>query len=423
MQDRVILHCDLNNFYASVESLYHPELQGLAIAVCGNPEERKGIVLAKNTIAKGYGVKTGETIWEARKKCPDLHIVKPHHSMYLRFSREARDIYRRYTDKIEPFGIDECWLDITHLMRDYSVEERYRRGEGIAYDIKETIKQELGITASVGVSFNKIFAKLGSDLKKPDAVTVIRTDNFKEKIFELDVRDLLYVGKSTYKKLEKIGIVTIGNLAECDRRILDKILGKWGGMLWEYANGLDDSEVTLVDDESEAKGIGNSITFPKDLESIDEIKCAFFTLAESVGRRLRDKNLRGKTVQISIKDSNLSTIERQETHPRYLYSTDLIAKKALDIFHKNWKLERDGAIRALGIRVTNFEEGNEGMQLDLAHEAEREVKNDRIEECIDKIRDRYGYYKIQRGILLNNEELQGDLSEEHIIHPEGFKRK
>lgn len=422
MRDRVILHCDLNNFYASVEALYCPELRDSAIAVCGNPEERKGIVLAKNNIAKSYGVKTGETIWEARKKCPDLHVLKPHHSMYIRFSEEARNIYRRYTDKMESFGIDECWLDITCLVKNYPRQERFRKGEEIAYEIKETIKSELGITASVGVSFNKIFAKLGSDLKKPDAVTVIRPNDFREKIFDLDVRELLYVGKSTYQKLEKIGIVTIGNLAECDKRILEKLIGKWGGMLWQYANGLDESEVEWIDETSEAKGIGNSITFPKDLASMDEVKSAFFTLAESVGRRLRDKNIRGKTIQISIKNSELESIERQETYMRYICSTDLIAKKALEIYSKNWSIEKDGSIRALGIRVTNFEEEYEGVQLDLSHEVEREIKSEKIEECVDKLRDRFGYYKIQRGILLKNDELQGNLREEHVIHPEGFKR-
>ena len=236
--DRVILHSDLNNFYASVECLYNPELQGKPVAVCGSQSSRHGIVLAKNYVAKAMGIKTGEVIWQAKQKCPGLIVVPPNFSLYLKFSRLATEIYRDYTDLIEPFGIDESWLDIS------SSAGLFGSGEKIAHEIRNRIKEEMGVTVSIGVSFNKVFAKLGSDLKKPDAVTIINQANFRQKIWPLPAKELLYVGRATSKKLDRVGISTIGAIAAAPREFLVNLLGKWGEALWVFANGYDVSIVS-----------------------------------------------------------------------------------------------------------------------------------------------------------------------------------
>lgn len=258
--ERVILHCDMNNFYASVECLHNPSIRGKPVAVCGDAELRHGIVLAKNYIAKSYGIKTGDVIWEARQKCKDLVVISANFPLYLRFSQLARKIYERYTDQIESFGIDECWLDVTG-------SSCFGTGEQIANEIREAIKFELGCTTSIGVSWNKIFAKLGSDMKKPDATTVISKDNYKDTIFKLPAEDLLYVGRTTNAKLKKLNINTIGDVAQADIEFLKMRLGKWGEYLWIFANGYDQSNVSLNGAESVIKSVGNSTTTIRDLEN------------------------------------------------------------------------------------------------------------------------------------------------------------
>jgi len=256
--ERVILHSDLNNFYASVECLYNPDLRDKPVAVGGDVEARHGIILAKNYHAKKYGILTGEAIWQAQQKCRDLVVVPPNFKRYMRFSQMARDIYADYTDQCESFGLDECWLDVTGSYR------LFGDGKAIADKIRERIKFEMGITASVGVSFNKIFAKLGSDIKKPDATTIISKDNFKDVVWKLPVNELLYVGRATHKKLNRYGIKTIGDLANTELKYLEYWLGKWGCMLWTFANGYDTSPVSNIGAKSLIKSVGNSTTTPRD---------------------------------------------------------------------------------------------------------------------------------------------------------------
>lgn len=408
---KVILHSDLNNFYASVECLYNPEIRDKPVAVCGSQSTRHGIVLAKNYHAKEYGVKTGEAVWESRKKCPGLVVVPPNYSLYLKFSCLAVEIYRRYTDMIEPFGIDECWLDVT------ASTKLYGSGEKIAHEIRKAVFECLGVTASVGVSYNKIFAKLASDMKKPNAVTVITPDNFKQKVWSLPVQELLYVGRSTLKKLNNSAIMTIGDLARAPRNFLVNILGKWGEALWVFANGFDTTQVSKFNDAPPIKGIGNSLTTPRDLTCNNDAKLLFYVLAESVGQRLRKHCLKGKTVQISIRADDLSFIERQAKLNEHTCSTLLIAQKAFEIFQKHWNWSKN--IRLLGVRATDLVPMNEYIQQALFPEYTDEKKV-LLDKSIDNIRSRFGYYSVQRALFLKDKNLNANPAEENVIHPVSF---
>ena len=280
--ERVILHSDLNNFYASVECLYNPSLRGKPVAVAGDPEARHGIVLAKNYEAKACGVATGNPLWMAKKKCPDIIFVPPHYDLYMKYSQIAKEIYSEYTDQVEPYGLDECWLDVTgstHLFGD---------GRRIANELRKRIKFELGVTASVGVSYNKIFAKLGSDMKKPDATTIISSDHFRDVVWPLPVNDLLYVGRATHNKLKRYGIHTIGDLAQADQKLLHNMLGQNGLMLWMFANGLDTSPVSNIGAKFLIKSIGNSTTAPLDLITDEDIRITLMVLCESVSSQMRE---------------------------------------------------------------------------------------------------------------------------------------
>ena len=305
MADRVILHSDINCCYASIEHLHHPELAGKPLAVGGDPEARHGIVLTADYIAKKYGVKTGMALLQAKQVCPNITFVSPRMDLYLRFSRMAHEIYAEYTDMQEPYGIDECWLDVTGSSS--------LKGDGllIAQEISRRMKSELGITVSVGVSFNKIFAKLGSDYKKPDAITTMYKSEFKQKAWSLPVADLLYVGKSTNRKLALFGIKTIGDLARTDEDVLNSHLGKMGSILWSFANGYDDSPVKLENTHAPIKSVGNSTTTPKDLVCDEDVKIVLYILAESVAARLRENGFRCRVVEISVRESVVSHATQQ----------------------------------------------------------------------------------------------------------------
>ena len=299
--ERIILHSDMNNFYASVECLYNPDLRGKPVAVAGDPEARHGIVLAKNEEAKRFGVQTGDPLWMAKQKCPDIVFTPPHYDRYMQFSAAARKIYGEYTDQVEPYGLDECWLDVTGSMK------LFGDGKTIADELRHRIRQELGVTVSVGVSYNKIFAKLGSDMKKPDATTVITSERFKEIVWPLPVSDLLYVGRATHQKLKRYYIKTIGDLAAADRRFLQCLLGQNGLMLWKFANGLDTSPVSNIGAKSLIKSIGNSTTAPRDLVTDEDIKITLYVLCESVSARMREYGFVCDTVQLGVRDNELQS--------------------------------------------------------------------------------------------------------------------
>ena len=408
--ERTILHSDMNHFYAAVEILYDPTLKGKPVVVAGDAEARHGIVLAKSDEAKATGIRTGEALWQARQKCPDVVFVPAHYDRYLKFSALARELYVEYTDLVEPYGLDECWIDVTgstHLFGD---------GKTIADTIRARVKAELGLTVSVGVSFNKVFAKLGSDLKKPDATTVIGPEDFRHKVWELPVGELLYVGPATTAKLAKYGIHTIGQLAAADVGFLYWLLGKNGVMLHEFANGRDTSSVRPYHRLPPIKTVGNSTTAPRDLVNDDDVKITLLALAESVAARLREQGSLCRTVQLGIRDNELWSYERQArlslptSNATDLFSTSFQLFKA---HHTSGKPVRSLSLRALGL-VTADE------QLSLFPEEQARRREHDLEAIIDKLRAKYGYHSIRRGIALLDPALDLDAKGEHVIHPIGF---
>lgn len=406
--ERTILHVDINNCYASIECLHRPHLRELPVAVGGDPLERHGIVLAKNQLAKQYGVKTGDALWQARQKCPALVIVPPDYPLYLRFSKLARDIYTDYTDRVEAFGIDECWLDVTGC-----------NGEIIAEEIRQRVAFELGITVSIGVSFNKIFAKLGSDYKKPNAVTAITRDNFKSIAWQSPASDLLYVGSATARKLHSRGVHTIGELAQTAPELLHSWFGKIGGVLWTFANGLDRMPVARFDALTMIKSIGNSTTTPRDLEDDEDVKMILFVLAGSVAARMREQGFSGRTVSISVRDSLLASFTRQTTlsHPSCLESE--IASAAFTLFCRCYRWANP--IRSIGLSVTDFSHAGAPVQLDMFDDFSRREQRHALETAVDDLRRRFGNGCVQRAVLLKDTRLTGfDPKRDHIIHPVGY---
>lgn len=394
--DRVILHSDLNNFYASVECFLNPSLRGQAVAVAGDQEMRHGIVLAKNSIAKAFGVTTGSTLWEARRKCPDIIFVKPHFELYKKYSDSVRQIYGEYTDQIEPFGLDECWLDVT------GSQNLFGDGKTIANNIRERIKTEIGITVSVGVSFNKIFAKLGSDMKKPDATTVIDRDNFREKVWRLPVSDLLYVGHKTANKLKSYGIETIGALASADSKLLMYLLGKNGIMLKEFACGKDNSPVLRFCDMSPVKSIGNSTTTPRDLVSEEDIRITLYALCESVSSRMRRHGFICDTVQVSIRDSDLYTFDRQAKLDTPNRTAKALFEKSIELYRRHHIHGKP--VRSLGVRACGLS-SDKDCQLSFLPELEKLDREEKIESIMDSLRGRFGSSAMNRGICITDAEL------------------
>lgn len=408
-----ILHSDLNNFYASVECLYNPSIRDKPVAVVGDVEKRHGIVLAKNYIAKAYGIKTGNAVWEAKQLCPELILVPPSYDKYLKFSRMAREIYSEYTNRIESFGIDECWLDVS------ASAELFGNGGRIADIIRTRIKEELGVTVSIGVSYNKVFAKLGSDIKKPDATTIITQSNYKSKVWPLPVEDLLYVGRATKRKLKIYGVNTIGDLARADTKLLKRELGINGIMLWRFANGLDNSPVAYMDDAPVIKSIGNSTTMPYDIICEGDVKITMYVLCESVAERLRDNNLICAAVQIGLRDNNLYSFERQGRLSFETSSSNELFKKAFELYRKN---KPPFPLRSISVRCCDLRAAG-ARQLSCLKEFESMEKHERLEGTIDGIRRRFGHFSIQRGVMLSNTDLSRlNPKSEHIIHPVNFLR-
>ena len=407
------MHVDQNCFYASVEMQRHPELRDKPLAVCGSQEERHGIVLTANYLAKPYGVKTGMAIWQARQKCPNLVILPPDMDEYIRFSRMAREIYEDYTDQIEPFGLDESWLDVTGSVG------LFGDPMSIAREISGRIKFELGITASIGVSDNKITAKLGSDYKKPDAITRIEADNYKEIAYPLPVEDLLYVGPATSRKLRAIGISTIGRLAECPVDVLVRRLGKMGAVLHTFANGRDVSPVQRSDHIPNIKSVGNSATTPRDLETEADVKLMLYLLAESVCARMRELVSRCTVVEIYVRDTQLNSIVRQRKLQAPSCSSQELAETGLDIFRRNYRWDRP--VRSIGLRGAGLVEAQGTVQLSLYTEDQKRDKWERIDTAVDHLRQRYGYMSVRRA-LMDSDPLLGHINvkDGHTVHPVGY---
>ncbi len=400
-RERVILHSDLNNFFASVEIVLNPALAGKPLIVCGDPKERHGVVLAKNEEAKKYGIKTAETVYSALKKCPNLQMVGSHFHEYKRYSQKVVEIYGRFTDVIEECSIDECALDMTESTK------LFGSGRAIAEKIRRAVREELGLTVSVGVSFNKIFAKLASELKKPDAVTEIRREDFKETVWRLPVTELLFVGRSTAEVLQKIGVRTIGDLARADEGLLIRSLGKRGRQLRVYALGEDEEPVKAGKEKSDVKSIGNSTTLPKDIHSREEVKRWLYALSESVSARLRAADVgRANTVHIVVRNPFLQDVTCQKKVPPTALCGD-IAKAAFELFCQHFP--EGSAVRMLGVTVSGFDYHIEQLSLDdfLSEDGKTYEKRERAENAVAKLRKKYGYATVQRGLVLEDEKLSG----------------
>ena len=394
---RTILHSDLNAFYASVEIMLHPELRGKAVAVCGSTEDRHGIVLAKSELAKKAGIKTGMVNWEAKRLCPELVVVHPTFGQYLKYSKLTREIYGRFTDRVEPFGMDECWLDLTGY--------GWGDGKDIADKIRETIKAELGLTVSIGVSFNKIFAKLGSDLKKPDAVTVIGESDFKEKIWPLPASELIYVGRATTRKLATYGIKTIGDIACATPEFLKRLLGVVGVGLWTYASGNDQSRVMQEDFEVPIKSIGHGITCTEDLTESEQAWKVMLQLSQEIGHKLRQNDFLARGVMLSIRDNALSWKQYQAQLEVPSQSPMELARKGRYLFDKNydWHLP----VRSLTIRAINLIPKSQPLQLNLYDDPVRRQKREKVEDAIEDIRARFGDHAIYSACLMGDIKMPG----------------
>lgn len=379
--DRTILHIDVNNFFASIEIMLNPNLKGLPVAVCGSEDDRHGIVLAKSYEAKKFGVKTAETIWQAKKKCPNLIIVPPQYEEYKKYSKLIQNIYYSYTDQVEPFGLDECWLDVTGSLK------LFGNVENIAEEIKERVKKEIGVTVSIGVSFTKTFAKLGSDLKKPDAITYISKENFKNIVWPLVTNEIIGVGKSTFKILEEMNLKTIGELANCDISLLEQKLGKHGRILWKRVNGIDDEIVDANMYIASPKSIGNGKTFRNDLTKINDIRSAFQNLTYEISNKLKKHKLEAKNIQIVIRDNQFNDKQLQCELPTITSSSLIITNTAMDLF-KKYKWNKP--IRALTIRAINLIEEGTNDQISLFEEKDEYEKIKKIDKVMFEINNKFG---------------------------------
>lgn len=401
--NRVILHSDMNACYASIEAKLNPELKGIPMAVAGNPANRHGIILAKSEKAKKMGVKTGELIWQAMSKCPDLTIVPPHYEEYLRHSKMARALYYEYTNQVEPFGLDECYLDVTgsvHL---------FGSGEEIAEEIRKRMKEEIGISVSVGVSFCKIFAKLASDMKKPDATTVISEENFKEKVWPLPVRDLVGIGPATERKLNKIGIFTLGDISQTPIKLMKNLLGVNGVYLWQYCNGMDIRPVVDRDHKEAIKSIGNSSTTRRDLNSDEEVFNVLQELSFSVSRRLREAELEAMGVEVFVRNSELQSFNFSKKINMASQSSIILVREAMEIFKEKYRWAFP--VRAVGIRAINLRGQGGGSQMDVFLNHEKFQKSEDVDTCLYKIRKKYGKNSITFAALKKDIGLPSDMTE------------
>ncbi len=395
--ERVIIHSDMNSCYASIECALNPELRGKAVAVGGSVEDRHGIILAKTQQAKKFDVKTGEAIWQAKQKCPDLIVVPPHFDQYIKYFRLAHNIYGRYTDRIEPMGLDEAWCDITGSLKLFGGTEQITR------QIRESFKNELGITVSIGVSFNKIFAKLGSDLADVDSVREISKDSFKKDIWNLPSSAMMGVGRKTAKKLSGYGIETIGDIARCSPEWLKLVLGVTGVDLWNFANGYDNSPVAQAGYSAPVKSIGHGITCTMDLVDANEVWKVFLYLSQDVSRRLRQEQLVASGVQISVRDSQFSTRLFQCELPFSSQSATEIAQTAISLFNKNYRWNYD--VRAVSVKAINLRRVGEPCQLSFYQDFKKHEKQQRIDDAVMDIRRRFGENVIFNACLMEEKKV------------------
>ncbi len=404
---RDILHVDQNCFFASVEMRSHPEWRNVPMAVGGDSQKRHGIILAKNPLAQKYGVKTAEAIWQAKQKCPDLLVVPAHYDQYVYFSERIREMFLQYTDKVEPFGLDECWLDIT--------ENAMGDPVAVADEIRSRVRDELGLTCSVGVSFNKTFAKLGSDYKKPDATTLITEENFRDIVWPLPVADLLFVGKATNAAFSRINVRTIGDLAHLEPDYVLSYLGKNGYALWRHANGMDEDPVASGSYVRPLKSIGNSTTTPRDMMNRHDVWKVILALSGQVAGRLRKHHFYAGTVTIWVRDTNLQSYEKQRALQAETNDEKAIAELAMALFDESY--DWHAPIRSIGVRTTHLTDEQSWHQMTVFENIEKIKRDDKVNTALDTLRARFGYNIVMRGTELEGRE---DLCpEDRTEHPHG----
>ena len=411
---RLIFHCDCNNFFASCECLDHPELRDVPLAVAGDPEDRLGVVVAKNEIAKKFGVRTTDTVWQAKRKCKDLVFVPPRHHLYKEISEKVNDIYHEYTEYVEPASIDESYLDMTGAPRYYGITARE-----LADTLRDRVRTEIGITISVGVSYNKIFAKMGSDLHKHRGFDVITEENYKEKMWPLPIEDLFYVGRRTAPKLRARGIGTIGDLATCRKAYIKSFLGKFGEYLWYFANGNDISGVNPLYDT--IKSVGNGITTCKDMKTREDVVLVYTILCESIATRLKEQGLKGDVIKISLRDTDLRYFSRQHKIERATNVSREILKEVMHLVDTSFDYSH--SLRSINACVAGLKEDHGFEQLSLFDDLHEHDVNKKIDETIDAIREKYGMNSVCRLNTLYDQELADfDPYSENIIHPVGYFR-
>ena len=432
----MVLHSDMNCFYANVECQEDPSLRDKPVVVGGDEEARHGIVLAKNQLAKKYGIKTAETLWQARRKCPDLVVVPPNYQLYLKVSRLARQIYYDYTDQVEPFGPDEAWLDITGTLGLYGGSARspwspesLRAARIIASEVSERVKAELGLTVSVGASWNKIFAKFGSDYKKPDAITFVTPDNYQRLVWEASVRDLLYVGPATQRKLAWRGIERIGQLAQASDAMLKRRLGKPGLVLKNFACGLDLTPVREFDAQAGeverlVKSYGNGLTAPHDITCRSDARALIWLLAESVAQRLREGRALARTISVGARLAHdLSAVSRQITLATPTNITAEVADTAWRLLLSFQPIDADHALRGLHVRASGLVPEASFVQPRLFDPQPQRTRAQALDRAIDALRHRFGNKVVVRGVELCDPALAGlDIKADNIVHPESFFR-
>ena len=414
---RIIVHADLNHCYAQIEEMKCPELVKVPMIVGGDESKRHGIVLAKNDLAKACGIKTAETLRDAYKKCPELLVVPPHYDDYLYYTEKVKDIYRRYTNRVESFGLDEAWIDLTHS------QSLYGDALALAHKIQEEIDEELGLKVSMGISFNKIFAKLGSDMDKKKGFTVISPENYQELIFPLPVEELLYVGVATKRKLNAHYIYKIGDLAKTSRSYLRGLLGKNGEMIWAFANGLDLSVVEP--NRAQEKSIGNGVTAVRDLKNFEDLKMIVYVLSESIAARLKEKHLVANEVAICLRNAKLESFSRQISLGCDSNLAEEIAKMAMHLAYRNIDCKQDGTFitpfRTVTISVSKIKTASKIVQLDLFEQTIGREKEARLEQAVEIIRNKYGFDKAKRLVMKMDESLTDfNPKDDHIIHPESW---
>ncbi len=412
--ERTILHCDLNNFYASVECAKDPSLRNIPLAIAGDQELRHGIILAKNQLAKQLGIKTGQAIWEAKQICEDLILLPPDFKEYQRCSKMVKEIFTDYTDFIEDFGIDESWLDVTQS------KALFGDGKTIAETIQQRIYHEIGLTSSIGVSFNKIFAKLGSDYKKPMGITIITPENYREIVWPLPVEDLLYVGRSTTDKLNQLGIRSIGDLAQFNYGRLKQVLGKWGEYLWRFANGQDHSEVAKQTYLFPIKSIGNGITAPRDIYDIEDFRLIAYVLCESIIARMREQHLAARCISVQFRNINLISFTRQMTFTVPIYTVKRLVDIAVSLCQENYHFQVP--LRSMSISVSRLLSRNAYHQLSLFEDID-DTEEEALDVVMEQIRKRFGTFSVRRCSMKSDLELTGfDPFSDHTIHPVNFFR-